>query len=146
MKEQILNVFATLGFQLEKLEDMGYSFRYEGVNYLYMPNEEDENFLNIAIPSIIDIDEDNLHEAMLIEDKINSTVKYVKANKFCDGLWLFYERELYGGEDLEKLVSQMILHLEASMNYFRRLMAHITTEGEKHDEDNTPTDDTEEDA
>ena len=39
MKEQILNVFATLGFQLEEMEGFGYGFQYEGINYLFMPNE-----------------------------------------------------------------------------------------------------------
>ena len=37
MKEQILNVFATLGFQLEEMEGFGYGFQYEGINYLFMP-------------------------------------------------------------------------------------------------------------
>ena len=78
-------------------------------------------------------------------DKMNSTLKYVKANKLGDGLWLFYERELFGGEDLEKLVSRMILHLEAAMNFFRNTMASIKSELEK-DDDSTPTDDTEEAA
>lgn len=50
MKEQILNTFATMGFQLEEMEGFGYGFRYEGINYLYMPNDDDEDFLNIAVP------------------------------------------------------------------------------------------------
>ena len=145
MKEQILNAFALLGFQLEEMEGFGYEFQYEGINYLYMPNEEDDDFLNIAIPAIVEVNEDNLHDAMLVADKINSTVKYVKANKCGDSLWLFYERELFGGEELDKLVTRMILHLEASMNFYRRLMAHIVAEREK-DDDNTSTDDTEEAA
>ena len=113
MKEQILNVFATLGFQLEEMEGFGYGFQYEGINYLFMPNEDDEEFLNISVPAILEINDDNLHAALMLMDKMNSTLKYVKANKLGDGLWLFYERELFGGEDLEKLVSRMILHLEA---------------------------------
>lgn len=56
-------------------------------------------------------------------DKLNSTLKYVKTNKLGDGMWLFYERELYGGEDLEKLLSRMILHLEAGINFFRNLIS-----------------------
>ena len=51
MKEQILNTFAAMGFQLEEMEGFGYGFRYEGINYLYMPNDDDEDFLNIAVPA-----------------------------------------------------------------------------------------------
>ena len=145
MKEQILNVFATLGFQLEEMEGFGYGFQYEGINYLFMPNEDDEEFLNISVPAILEINDDNLHAALMLMDNMNSTLKYVKANKLGGGLWLFYERELFGGEDLEKLVSRMILHLEAAMNFFRNTMASIKSELEK-DDDSTPTDDTEEAA
>ena len=145
MKEQILNVFETLGFQLEEMEGFGYGFRYEGINYLFMPNEDDEEFLNIAIPAILEINEDNVHAAHMLMDKLNSTLKYVKANKLGDSMWLFYERELYGGEDLEKLVSRMILHLEAAMDFYRNAMTNIKNELGNSDDD-TPSDDTEEAA
>lgn len=145
MKEQILNVFETLGFQLEEMEGFGYGFRYEGINYLFMPNEDDEEFLNIAIPAILEINEDNVHAAHMLMDKLNSTLKYVKANKLGDSMWLFYERELYGGEDLEKLVSRMILHLEAAMSFYRNAMTNIKNELGNSDND-TPSDDTEEAA
>ena len=48
MNEQMMNVFATLGFQLEEMEGFGYGFQYEGINYLFMPNDE-EDFLNIGL-------------------------------------------------------------------------------------------------
>ena len=141
MNEQMMNVFATLGFQLEEMEGFGYGFQYEGINYLFMPND-DEDFLNISIPAILEINDDNIHAVLMLMDKLNSTLKYVKANKLGGGLWLFYERELFGGEDLEKLVARMILHLEATMNFFRSTMANLKSELEKDDE-STPTDDTE---
>lgn len=145
MKEMILNTFATMGFQLEKMEDFGYGFCYEGINYLYMPNDEDEDFLSLAIPAIFEVTEDNAHVAFMLMDKLNSTLKYVKANRLCDSIWLFYERELYGGEDFEELLSQMILHLEAAINYFRNTMASIKNELDDSDDD-TPASNTEEAA
>ena len=141
MKEQILNTFAAMGFQLEEMEGFGYGFRYEGINYLYMPNDDDEDFLNIAVPAIVEINDENIHAAHLLMDKLNSTLKYVKANKLGDSMWLFYERELYGGEDFEKLLSRMILHLEAALNFYRNAMANIkeeldSTDGDKPSGDN----------
>ena len=136
MKEQILNTFAAMGFQLEEMEGFGYGFRYEGINYLYMPNDDDEDFLNIAVPAIVEINDENAHAAHMLMDKLNSTLKYVKANKLGDSMWLFYERELYGGED-----SRMILHLEAALNFYRNAMANIkeeldSTDGDKPSGDN----------
>lgn len=135
MKEQILNTFAAMGFQLEEMEGFGYGFRYEGINYLYMPNDDDEDFLNIAVPAIVEINDENVHVAHMLMDKLNSTLKYVKANKLGDSMWLFYERELYGGEDFEKLLSRMILHLEAALNFYRNAMANIKEELDSTDDD-----------
>jgi hypothetical protein len=78
-------------------------------------------------------------------DKLNSTLKYVKANKLGDSMWMFYERELYGGEDWEKLVSRMILHLEAAMSFYRNAMANIKEELDSTDDDK-PSGDNEEAA
>lgn len=145
MKEQILNTFAAMGFQLEEMEGFGYVFQYEGINYLYMPNDDDEDFLNIAVPAIVEINDENIHAAHLLMDKLNSTLKYVKANKLGDSMWLFYERELYGGEDFEKLLSRMILHLEAALNFYRNAMANIKEELDSTDDDK-PSGDNEEAA
>ncbi len=145
MKEQILNTFAAMGFQLEEMEGFGYGFQYEGINYLYMPNDDDEDFLNIAVPAIVEINDENIHAAHLLMDKLNSTLKYVKANKLGDSMWLFYERELYGGEDFEKLLSRMILHLEAALNFYRNAMANIKEELDSTDDDK-PSGDNEEAA
>ncbi len=128
MKEQILNTFAAMGFQLEEIEGFGYGFHYEGINYLYMPNDDDEDFLNIAVPAIVEINDENIHTTHMLMDKLNSTLKYVKANKLGDSMWLFYERELYGGEEFETLLSRMILHLEAALNFYCNAMENIQEE------------------
>ena len=143
MKEQILNTFVTLGFQLEEMEGFGYGFRYEGINYLYMPNDDDEDFLNISIPAIVEVAEDNAQPALMLMGKLNSSLKYVKANRMGDSIWLFYERELYGGEDFEKLLSRMILHLEAAVNFFRHAMEDSKNDLDGSDDD-TPAGDAEE--
>lgn len=53
MKEKILEAFANLGFKLEDADGMGYVFDYEGIRFLYMYNENDENFLSIALPGFM---------------------------------------------------------------------------------------------
>ena len=123
-----MSTFATLGFRLEEMENFGYGFQYEGINYIFIPNKDDEEFLNISIPAIMEITEDNMHSALLLMDKINSTVKYVKAINSCESIWLSYERELLCDEDMEKLVSRMILHLEAAMDFSRRAVANAGDE------------------
>ena len=58
-------------------------------------------------------------------EKINSTLKYVKAYMLVNSVWLFYEREILGEEDLMTVISRMILHLEAGLVFARKAMAEI---------------------
>ena len=150
MKEKILAAFRDLGFKLEEEEGMGYCFNYEGLNLLYMYNENDEEFLNIALPGIVEVEDDKMLQICALLEKINSTLKYIKAYMLGNSVWLFYERELIeqreqsrtcsdyaesrekktegqlcGEEDLVTVISRMILHLEAGLVFARKAMAEI---------------------
>lgn len=114
-----------MGFKLEEEEGMGYCFNYEGLNLLYMYNESDEEFLNIALPGIVEVEEDRMLQICALLEKINSTLKYVKTYMLGNSVWLFYERELFGEEDLMTVISRMILHLEAGLVFARKAMAEI---------------------
>lgn len=125
MKEKVLEAFSELGFKLEEEEGTCYSFSYEGMNLLYMPNENDEDFLSISLPGILECEEGKAFQVCALMEKINSTLKYVKAYLIGNNVWMFYERELFGGEELPALISRMIYHLEAGLMFARRAMAEI---------------------
>lgn len=135
MKEKILDAFKALGFELEELKGFGYGFNYEGNGYLYMQNDEDEDFLNLVVPIIWnDYDEEERPSSELIEE-VNSTLKYVKAYKMMESIWLVYERELMGETDLAQVVGSMIIHLDAGVSFFRHLRS------KDDDDEGTDTDD-----
>ena len=136
MKEKILEAFAELGFQLEQMDDLGYGFSYEGTNFIFMPNTDDEEFLNICVPGIYDLEEESPLSFIELMNKINSTLKYIKAYELGKSIWLFYERELFGDEDLAKVISRMILHLEAGLMFSRKAMAEIMSNEEDKGEYN----------
>ena len=137
MKEKILEAFRDLGFKLEEEEGMGYCFNYEGLNLLYMYNENDEEFLNITLPGIVEVEEDKMLQTFVLLEKINSTLKYIKAYMLGKSVWLCYERELFEQreqntegqlsvkEELMTVISHMILHLEAAFLFARKAMAEI---------------------
>ena len=137
MKEKILEAFDNLGFNLEDNESLGYHFFYEGINFLYMYNEDDEEFLNIAVPGIYDLEDDNKENYEALKEKINSTLKHVKAYTLGKGLWLFYERDLLGNEDLEEVIRHMILHLAAALMFARDAIDKI----DNGESDNSSDDD-----
>jgi hypothetical protein len=132
MKEKILEVFAELGFKLEQMDDFGYGFSYEGTNFIIMLNSDDEEFLNICVPGIYDLEEESPLTFIELMNKINSTLKYIKAYELGKSIWLFYERELFGDEDLMKVISRMILHLEAGLMFSRKAMSEIKENAENN--------------
>lgn len=136
MKEKILEAFENLGFNLEYNATLGYSFFYEGINLLYMYNEDDETFLNISVPGIYDL-EDGKETYDVLKEKINSTLKYVKAYTLCNSLWIFYERDLLGNEDLEEVIRRMVLQLAAALMFARDIIDKI----ENGESDKTTDDD-----
>lgn len=136
MKEKILEAFENLGFNLEYNDTLGYSFFYEGINLLYMYNEDDETFLNISVPGIYDL-EDDKETYDVLKEKINSTLKYVKAYTLCNSLWIFYERDLLGNEDLEEVIRRMVLQLAAALMFARDIIDKI----ENGESDKTTDDD-----
>lgn len=136
MKEKILEAFENLGFNLEYNDTLGYSFFYEGINLLYMYNEDDETFLNISVPGIYDL-EDGKEAYDELKEKINSTLKYVKAYTLCNSLWIFYERDLLGNEDLEEVIRRMVLQLAAALMFARDIIDKI----ENGESDKTTDDD-----
>ena len=140
MKEKILAAFENLGFNLEENESLGYHFTYEGINFLYMYNEDDEDFLDISVPGICDLEEDNKENYEALKEKINSTLKYVKAYTLGNSLWLFYERELFGNEDLEEMIRHMIYHLAAALMFARDAIEKIGNGGNDEGPDNDNND------
>lgn len=134
MKEKILKAFKDLGFKLEEDEDLIYRFNYEELNMLYMFNESDELYLNIALPGIFEIEGDKLMQACILLEKINSTLKYVKAYIVGNSIWLFYERELIEQSDgqlldneeyLMTVISHMIFHLESGFVFAHKAMEEL---------------------
>ena len=137
MKEKILEAFDYLGFKMDHMEGLGYGFEYEGSNYFYMPMDNDEDYVSICVPGIYEIEEGEDLFYYKLMDKVNSSMKYVKCYKYGDRVWLFYERELLGGEDLLLLLSHMILSLEASYIFARKTMAALKAEEEAGNGDST---------
>lgn len=132
MKDKILEAFENLGFNLKDTESFGYTFNYESINYLYMYNEDDEDFLSISVPGIYDLEENNKEKYEALKEKINSTLKYIKAYTIGGSLWLFYERSLLDKEDLEEVIRRMILHLAAALMFARGVIDKMDN-GESED-------------
>lgn len=141
MEEKILKALRDLGFKLEKEGEVGYSFNYEGLTLLYMRGGDDEDFLCITLPGIVEVGEDNTPQICALMEEINSSLKYVKAYILGNNVWLFYERELFGEEDMMMVISRMVLRLAAGHGFVLREMAEIEERMTSGSPDENTTDD-----
>ena len=126
MKEEILAAFKHLGFDLEEAGEIGYRFQYEGWYFLLL-EEEDEDFINIALPESFSKDGVGEQSFYKVMNLVNTKLKYVKAYEVNDSLWLFYEREIIGEEDMEKVIRRMIIHLELGIQELMNIMVDNDT-------------------
>ena len=133
MNEKILNALNNLGFETEKLGQFGYGFDYEGIHFVWI-DSDDEELLTIAIPGVLDKEDNSDLKFYQLMDKLNSVLKYIKVNEYGDSMWLFYERQIIGEEDLEQVLPHMIVHLEQALRHLREAGEDSTSE-EVHDED-----------
>lgn len=132
MKEKVLETLKALGFETKDFE-IGYGFEFEGSHFLYLPSD-DEHFLSIALPSVSEFDEENELDGYVLMNKVNREMKYVKAARVGDDIWLFYERNLLDDEDLKDVLEQMIFSLEAA-HFFMYDWEDKSDEDEDSEED-----------
>ncbi len=56
----------------------GIAFKFEGLNFLYIKDEEDDQYFRLMMPAIFDISEDNEDTVMRILNEVNGSIKVVK--------------------------------------------------------------------
>lgn len=134
MKEKILETLDDLGFRLNKLDALGYSFEFEGLNYLLIDDEEDENYIRLSVPSFYDRSEDNQAVCAAITERLNSSLKYVKVYEVSNSISIFYEHALFGGENYEALLEHMVACLYSAFIFATKTIAEL-----EHAADGTET-------
>lgn len=124
MKEKIFKAFEELGFKLNEIENGTYSFQYEGSCYLFTPNKENENFIQISAPYVSELTEEKVDfDLCHLANKLNIDLSYTKAYVFLNGLWISHEQNVEGREnELKDLIALSILYIDSTINYTRDLL------------------------
>ena len=120
-KKIILEQLNAMGFEPTKVGDVGYVFKYEDVNFLYMPDEDDEQFLRIAIPHLFEVTDEN---RVTVLEAMHDTALLLKYAKICimyeTATWAIYEHRLTTTDKLAELLEHIILVLEAAAHVFHK--------------------------
>ena len=118
-KDLMLDQLSSMGFEPVDLDDLGLLFKHEDVNYLYMPESDDEDYLRITIPQLFEVTDENRLEVLEAMQEISSSLKY---SKFCimygTGVWALYEHKLTSTDDIQDLLEHIIRVLGVAANVF----------------------------
>lgn len=126
------------GFDLVPMEGKYYAFKYEDIGMVWFPNDEYPHFLNITVPMVFEEGKISELDYYKLIDVLNAKMLYVKAVSLQGHIWFCYERELLDEEeDLEKVITSIILRLAQSYNDFSKL----TSESLKDSDDGVDTED-----
>lgn len=139
MKEKIVEALRDLGFILEEVSGIGYHFKFEAVNMFYL-NSEDEKFVSIIVPGIFETEHSDMEVVYKTMEKVNSTLKYVKAYLWNDSITLTYEREMFDEENLEEMLDSMIVQLESALRFSRNVIETLQNETNDADADDEADD------
>ena len=134
-KELVLSKFEELGFALKDAGEYGYFFKFEELNFLYLPDEDDENFLRLALPNVFDVTEDNRYLVMEVVNETNMSVKYSKTCVSNESVWSFYEHRLFGEDNLEDIIEHGIRLLQFTVGLFFRKIEGDDTLPDEPDND-----------
>ena len=118
-KEIILDQLKAMGFEPIELGDIGFVFKYEDMNYLYMPDDDDEQFLRIVIPHLFEVTEENRMAVLEAMHETSLLLKYAKVNiMYESAAWAVYEHRLTSTDNLPELLEHIIRLLEAAAHVF----------------------------
>ncbi len=118
-KEIILEQLKAMGFEPVELGGAGIVFTYDDVNYLYTPDEDDDQFLRIAIPYLFEVTDENRMAVLEAMHDTTILLKYAKVNLMSESaVWAVYEHRLSTTDNLPKLLEHIIRVLEATAHVF----------------------------
>ena len=115
IQENVLAALYALGLIPEEIEGLGYGFECEGLSMIYAVDDEDAQCINLIVPDIFDISEDNRIPVLETMVKLCRKIKFVQPHiMFEDQVWLNYQHYLGENEVTTDLIEHMIRVLSIS--------------------------------
>lgn len=89
--EMVLNFLKEQGFCPQVDEHGSIIFKYQMSTFIFMNNDEDEEFFQLGFPGIFDVTEENRELALEAANKVNSKIKVAKVIIPGDDVWVLFE-------------------------------------------------------
>jgi hypothetical protein len=121
--EMVLDFLRKQGFCPEVDSDNGnIMFKYQMGGFLFVNNDEDEEFFQLIMPAICDVTEDNREMMLEIANKVNTSIKVVKVAVLGDEVWLFFESILDNSPEVGGIIARGLGILQNARQEFYKHM------------------------
>ena len=121
MIDTVMEVLQKQGL-LPQREEFGIIFKYQMANFLYLFEENDENYFSMYMPYIFEVDEENIDDVLKAINIVNNEMKVLKLVVNDDNVWCCFEEKLTKNTDLEEIVSYAVISLfQAQIKFFESL-------------------------
>lgn len=117
--EMVLDFLKEQGFLPQVDPDDGcITFKFQMAHFLFVNNDEDEEFFQLLMPAIYDVTEDNREMVFEITNRINRSIKVVKACVVDDSVWLFFEILLDHSPEVDSIIPRALQILQGAQQHF----------------------------
>lgn len=116
-KPEIIEYLADQGLR-PKDQPYGISFNYQMLNYVIRYDEDDDQFLQIVLPGIFDVNADNRVDALEAANVVNDQRKVVKCVVLDDTVWVLAEQLLDSTPDYDDILPRAINMLQQAREAF----------------------------
>ena len=76
LNKLMIDFLAEEGFRPHETP-FGIAFKYEGFNFLYFKDTEDEQYFRLMMPAIFEVTDDNEETVLRVMNDVNSNIKVV---------------------------------------------------------------------
>lgn len=91
LKDMMLEYLREEGF-CPKETDFGLAFKCEGKNFLFIYDDEDEQYFRLMMPGIFDMTEENRDTVLYALNEVNNSLKVIKAYTMQENeVWIGFE-------------------------------------------------------
>lgn len=121
--EMVLNFLKEEGFTPQIDEDNGnIIFKYQMSTFIFVNNDEDEEFFQLAYPGIFKITEENRDIALEAANKVNSSIKVVKVVIPSDDVWALFEVILDQSPEVGSIIERgLSILMHARQSFYEEL-------------------------
>ena len=116
--EMVFNYLKGQGLMPEFDDRNNIRFKYQMRTFLYFNNDDDEQFINLTMPCIYEVTEDNRMAVFEAINQVNETTKVVKLTIAGDSVWCATEIMLDSSPEMGDLLPRLMNILLNSQQKF----------------------------